>query len=65
MYSDQEVKDYFKENYEKKNFKRARSVNSPQRLHTDFHKLCVEKGVSMSAEINLFMTSKIMENKKL
>ncbi len=65
MVTDEEIKKYFKEYYEKKNIKRARSINIPERLFKDFHKLCIDKGISMSEELRYFMTNKIMENKNI
>jgi len=62
MIPKQDIKKYYEENYEKKNHKRGRGINVPERLFRDYHKLCVGKGVSMSKEIRLFMTGEIMDN---
>ncbi len=64
MISDEEIEKYFKENYEKKNFKRARSINIPERLFKEYHKFCIDKNESMSKRIRLFMVKEMLENKK-
>jgi len=63
MLPEEEVEKYFKEHYEKKNHKRARSINVPERLYRDFHKLCIDKGKSMSKVITHFMTLDVMTDK--
>ncbi len=63
MFTD-ETKEYYKENYEKKNRKKGRGLNIPERLYRDYHKCCIDEGKSMSEEIRLFMTEKVKENKK-
>ncbi len=65
MVSDEEVEKYFQENYEKKNRKKARSVNIPERLFKDYHKFCIDLNESMSKRIRLFMVKEMIENKKL
>ena len=64
MISDQEAEGYFKEHYEKKNEKRGRSINIPERLFKDYHKFCIDEGESMSKRIRLLMIRDMIENKK-
>ena len=64
MISDEETEKYFKENYEKKNKKRARSINIPERLFKDYHKFCIDEGESMSKRIRLLMVGDMLENKR-
>ncbi len=59
--SKEEIKKYFEEHYEKKNRKRGRGINLPERLYRDFHKICIDRGKSMSEEVRLMVTEYIME----
>ncbi len=64
MITDEEIEKYFKEHYEKKNQKRGRSINVPERLYRDFHKFCIDQGETMSEKIRKYMVKEMLENKK-
>ncbi len=61
--SDEEAEKTFEEKYEKKNKKRARSINIPERLFKDYHKFCIDKNESMSKRIRIFMVKDMLESK--
>ena len=63
MVSNEEAERYFKEHYEKKNQKRARSINIPERLFKDYHKFCIDEGENMSKRIRLLIVKDMLENK--
>lgn len=58
------IKEYYEENYEKKNHRKGRNINLPDRLYKDFHKICIDNDRFMSAEIRIMVTQYIMDNKK-